>query len=222
MAAVLRYTDLWKPASELTGAQRAPKFAPLEVIGLNLFRDKGLARGSIAEISGRRSSGRTATCWHILAQATRRGEVCAVIDLYDTFHPASAAAAGVALDHLVWVRCRGNAEHAIRSADLLVHAGGFGLILLDLCDANPRVLNRIPLSYWYRFRRAVENTPTILLICADRPQAKSCSSTTLELQPKQFRWSGKRPFLVLRGIEANAVLRSAAVPPEPVFIRSVA
>ena len=106
----------------------------------------------------------------ILAHATQRGEVCAVVDLEDSFHPASAQAAGVVLDQVIWVRCRGNAEHTMRAADLLLHAGGFGIILLDLCEASARVLNRIPLSYWHRFRRAVEDTPTILLICGD-----SCS-----------------------------------------------
>jgi hypothetical protein len=206
-SALLRYVDFAKPASELTLEGPEPKFPALPLPGLNQLLTNGLARGAIAEVSGRRSSGRTSVALHILAQATARGEVCAVIDLYSTFHPASAQAAGVELDRMVWVRCSGNAGHALRATDLLLHAGGFGVVLLDLCDAPARVLNRIPLSYWYRFRRAVEHTPAILLVCADSAQAKSCALNSIQLNHKVFHWSGRAPFLLLRGMEATAVLR---------------
>jgi hypothetical protein len=153
----------------------------------------------------------------MLAQATARGEICAVIDLYDRFHPASAQSAGVQLDRILWVRCRGNAEHTIRATDLLLHAGGFGIVLLDLCDANAYLLNRIPLSYWHRFRRAIEHTPAILLICADSAQARSCSASNLELKPKVFLWSGRPPFSRLRGIKTYArVSRARHSSPAPV------
>lgn len=177
---------------------------------------KGLSRGILAEVNGPRSSGRTSLALKILAQATAHGEICAVVDLYDSFHPASAQIAGVQLDRILWVRCRGNAEHAIRVADLLLHAGGFGVVLLDLCEANSRVLNRVPLSYWYRFRRAVEHTPAVLLICADSAQAKSCSSIGLEIKPQAFHWTGKAPFLLLRAIQITATLRrTLATAPAP-------
>jgi hypothetical protein len=215
--------ERWKRASELHALHEESSFNPLEVSGLISLVSNCLSRGTIAEVNGRRSSGRTSVCLHILAQATSRGEVCAVIDLYDSFHPVSAAAAGVRLDRLIWVRCHGNAEHAIRSADLLLHAGGFGVVLLDLCEANPRVLNRIPLSYWYRFRRAVEHTPAILLLCAEIPQAKSCSSHQLQLKHNVFHWSGKPPFLLLRGLQVQALLRKARlICPESLFIRTAA
>jgi hypothetical protein len=215
--------ERWKRASELHTLHEESSFNPLEVSGLSPLVSNGLSRGTIAEVNGRRSSGRTSVCLHILAQATSRGEVCAVIDLYDSFHPVSAAAAGVRLDRLIWVRCHGNAEHAIRSADLLLHAGGFGVVLLDLCEANPRVLNRIPLSYWYRFRRAVEHTPAIFLLCAEIPQAKSCSSHQLQLKHNVFHWSGKPPFLLLRGLQVQALLRKARlICPESLFIRTAA
>jgi hypothetical protein len=210
LSALLRSEDRWQPASALHLHQSEPKYPLLSVPALKQLFLKGLSRGIIAEVNGARSSARTSACLHILAQATVRGEVCAVIDLYDSFHPASAHAAGVRLDRILWVRCRGNAEHAIRAADLLLHAGGFGIVLLDLCEANPRILNRIPLSYWYRFRRAIEHTPAILLICAASPQAKSCSSLGLQLKSKAFSWTGIAPFLLLRGIQTCATLRRNA------------
>jgi hypothetical protein len=222
LARALPRDQRWKPASQLHVLHEEPKFAPLELPGIKrLFLD-GLYRGAITEIFGRRSSGRTSLCLHVLAEATARGEICAVVDLYDSFHPASAAVAGIRLDRLLWVRCRGNAEYAIRAADLLLHAGGFGVVLLDLCEANPRILNRIPLSYWYRFRRAIEHTPAILLLCAESSQAKSCSNIQLQLKANAFHWSGKLPFLILRGLRADAVLRkSKVIRPEPLLIRTV-
>lgn len=185
----------------------APENTFLTLPKLNSLFSKGLKRGSLAEIWGPRSSGRSSLSHYVLARATAGGEVCAVVDLFDSFSPESAARAGVLLNHLVWVRARGNAEHALRTIDLILHAGGFGIVLLDLCDATPRILNGIPLSYWFRFRRAVEHTPTILLICGDHPQAKSCAAN-IELGRKVFQWSGRMPFSVLRSVEAYARVRT--------------
>jgi hypothetical protein len=196
-------------------------FEPLPVPGIKALLRNGLQRGILTEINGPRSSGRTALCLHLLAQATQRGEICAVVDLHDSFNPASALAAGVSIDRIVWVRCRANAEHAMRAADLLLHAGGFGFVLLDLCNANAKALNRIPLSYWYRFRRSVENTETIFLVCADLHQARS-ASVALELRPKRFRWSGQPPFRVVTALEGAAVSKTAAIAPEALLIRSFA
>jgi len=216
-------TEASQFASTLHLLHEESAFPSLELPALNQLFQNGLIRGGISEIHGRRSSGRTAACLHVLAQATARGEICAVIDTHDNFHPASASAAGVRLDCLLWVRCRGNAESAIRAADLLLHAGGFGVVLLDLCETPERTLQRIPLSYWYRFRRAVEHTFTILLVCAVSAQAKSCSTSSLELKSKLFHWSGKASFLLLKGLLTSAFLRKPVTGrSESLSIRSVA
>lgn len=203
-------TNLAVRFRELKVLHEEPKFLPLPLPGLNALFAKGLGRGIIAEITGPRSSGRTSVCLHILAQATSRGEVCAVIDMHDNFHPASAARAGIRLERLIWVRCGGKSEHAIRAADLLLHAGGFGVVLLDLCEANARVLNNIPLSYWHRFRQAVEHTPTILLVCGSSPQAKSCSAISLEVKRKAFHWLGK--------LQTNVIQRKALAQPQTISL----
>jgi hypothetical protein len=192
-------------SSSLASFQSLSKFPSLSVPALPLLRS-GLPRGGITEISGLRSSGRTATTLHVLAQATARGEICAVVDTSDAFHPASAAAAGVKLNRIVWVRCQRNAEHALRAADLLLHVGGFGVVVLDLCEITPRVLNRMPLSYWYRFRRAIEQTPTALLVCASATQTRA-SIRQMELQRQSPRWDGVAPFCFLQGMDIAARLR---------------
>ena len=205
-----RFQEHWKPASALVSVRQEPKFAPLSIPSLSGVLPEGIPRGMVAEINGRRSSGKTSACLAILAQATREGEVCAVVDLYDSFHPASAQEAGVQLDSVIWVRCQGNAEHALRTVDLLLHSSGFGVVMLDLSEATWRVLNRIPLSYWHRFRLAIENTPAILLICAETSQAKSSNGTLLEFQSTRSHWTGIAPFLLLRGLLVNAVSHRAS------------
>ena len=72
-------------------------------------------------------------------------------------------------------------EQVLRATDLLLESGGFGLIILDLGDLPPQAARRIPLTTWFRFRRAVEHKPTVLLSIEQQPIAGSCSSLLLKL-----------------------------------------
>jgi hypothetical protein len=173
---------------------------------------EGFPRGAISEILGPESSGRTTVVHSLLAASTAKLEICAYVDTDDSFDPVSAAAAGVALSQLVWIRCGHNAGHALKAADSLLHAGGFGVIVLDLCQVAPRVSNRIPISYWYRFRRAIENTPTILALAEKEPNAKSCAALMLDIQRKKIAWRGAPGFELLRGVELEAVSRKPVRP----------
>jgi hypothetical protein len=141
----------------------------------------GLPRGGLTEMVGPASSGRTGLALAILAAMTAREEVCAWVDAQDAFDPFSAQAAGTELERLLWVRCR-NIEQTLRAADLLIHGGGFGMVVLDLSDVAPRTVRRVPLSFWFRFRRAVEHTPTVLVLLEQEPCAKSCASLVLEVR----------------------------------------
>ncbi len=161
----------------------------------------GFPRGAITEIAGPESSGRAVLANLLLASATGQGEICALIDTHGGFDPAAAAAAGVRLPQLVWVRCGGDAGKAFRAADALLHAGGFGAVVLDLCRMSRRDWQRVPLSYWYRFRRAVEPTPTILAVLASARQGHACASLQLELRRSAAAWSGAPGFELFRGIE---------------------
>lgn len=73
-------------------------------------------------------------------------------------------------------------EQMLRATDLLLESGGFGLIVLDICDVTPQAARRIPLTTWFRFRRAVEHKPTVLLALEQNPIAGSCSSLLLKLE----------------------------------------
>jgi hypothetical protein len=166
----------------------------------------GLPRGALTEICGPASSGRTTLLLSILAQATARQEICALVDTADTFAPASAAAAGVDLDRLLWVRCGGQPEHALKAADLLAHSGGFGLLVLDLAETPFEITRRIPLASWYRLSRAIEHTRTALLVIEAQPVAKSCSALILELRREHAAWSGR----LLRGARLRLERRKPA------------
>lgn len=72
-------------------------------------------------------------------------------------------------------------EQVLRVTDMLLESGGFGLIALDLSDLPPQTARRIPLTTWFRFRRAIEHTPTVLLSLEQQPIAGSCSSLLLQL-----------------------------------------
>ena len=76
-------------------------------------------------------------------------------------------------------------EQVLRATDLLLESGGFGLIILDLANVPPQSARRIPLTTWFRFRRAVEHKPTILLAIEHQPIAGSCSSLLLQLAVQQ-------------------------------------
>jgi recombination protein RecA len=151
----------------------------------------GLPRGAITEICGPPSSGRTTLLLSVLAQAAARQETCALVDTAGAFDLASAAAAGLDLRRLLWVRCSGHAERALKAADLVAHSGGFGVVVFDLADVPAEIARRIPLASWYRLRRAIEHTPTALLLVEPQPWAKSCSSLILELTRERTAWSGR-------------------------------
>ena len=159
----------------------------------------GFPRGALTEICGAASSGRSSLLLAALAEAARRQELCALVDTSDSFDPHSAVAIGLDLERLLWVRCSQagpdagsrNAkasfrfswmnllEQALKAADLLLQGGGFGLVAIDLADVPPEFARRVPLASWFRFRRAVERTPTVLLVLEQEAYAKSCASLVL-------------------------------------------
>jgi hypothetical protein len=147
----------------------------------------GLPRGGLTEICGPPCSGRTSVLLAALAARTAAAEACALVDGRDGFDPCAAEAAGVRLEQLLWVRCR-DIEQALRATDLLLRGGGFGLIAVDLADIEPRTVRGVPLNAWFRFRRAVENTPSILLLVAQESNAKTCASLVLRLSGEEARW----------------------------------
>jgi len=166
-----------------------------------------LPKGAISEVFGVASSGKTMFLHGLLAAASAREEFCAVVDWRGAFDPLSASRAGVDLRRLLWVRANRHIAHAFKAADMILHAGGFGVVVLDLCEAPPRDLNSIPLSYWYRFRLTVENTPTSLIVTGDQALVKSCARVQLEVKRERLLWRGP----VFEGIDCEVAPRKSRV-----------
>lgn len=155
----------------------------------------GFPRGAITEIHGAPSSGRTSLLLSALAAATAREETCALIDCNDTFDLSSAAKAGIDFKRLLWVRCQNNLERSFKAADLVSHAGGFGFVALNLCDVPAKAARRIVSSWWFRFRRTIENTPTVLIVLTSVACVRSSAAVVLELRNEVTEWRKTGSFV---------------------------
>ena len=167
----------------------------------------GAARGAITELLGQESTGHTALAQSLLATATLGGEVAAWIDCGDAFDPVSAAKAGADLGKMLWVQCGHRLKIALKAADMILHSGGFGLVILDICDATGAALQRIPLSYWYRIRRAVEGTPSVLLVLGRHSVARACATRQFVLNQATLEWRGRAPFQTIARRKFQAISR---------------
>lgn len=174
-------------------------FTPKDLHGLL----PGLPEGAITEINGVRSSGRTTLFQASLAAATAGGELCAVVDGGDAFDPLSATMAGVHLERLLWVRCHHDVQDTLKAADLILHAGGFRLVVLDLCDLPLIELQRVPPAWWHRLRLSVENTPSVLLVASTTPVMRQAAAVQVELSQSRAHWPGT----LLNGVDLRVQLR---------------
>jgi recombination protein RecA len=283
--------------SALTPAQKIIR--PVASTGLHEvdeLLEGGLPIGAITEMVGPESSGRTAVALSFVSQLTHDGRVCAWVDVSDAFSPESAAAAGVELPRLLWVRCgasraiakptaeykfplpekylvaaaakkglhgggcgahprkeiKGLAnavsgllrpeaiaprcaepqrrireeretftaqsqlrasqakvhisaskpwvriEQALRVTDLLLQAGGFSAIVLDMASIGPEQASRVPLATWFRYRAAAERTQACVLLLTQHGCAKSSGELLLMFEPGHSR---KDEATVFTGIE---------------------
>jgi len=275
--------------SALTPAPRVIRpTAPTGILALDDALSGGLPIGAITELAGPECSGRTSLALSFVAGLTNAGRVCAWVDVSDTLHPESAAAIGVDLDRLLWIRCGPPAEQltlpgfdqlssradcsevyrlpvapqpvtrnpspaahaprcaepqpkvrqhsreavplqpvtynlspdpsavplqpvtcnlspdlssvrrpvpgarspafsrldqALRATDLLLQAGGFSAIVLDMGSIAPEFALRVPLATWFRYRAAAERTHSSVLLLTQHACTKSSAGLVLHCQP---------------------------------------
>ena len=172
-----------------------------DVAALDACLQGGLPRGQLSEIAGPHSSGRTTLILQVLGASTRRGEIAALVDTFDRLDVASATAAGVDLDRLLWIRgsdCRFGppkggpdafVNRALKALNLVLQAGGFACVALDLADVPPVALTRIPFTTWLRVQRIIEGSDTACVLIASQPLARSARGLTLSLTGRA-RWTG--------------------------------
>jgi hypothetical protein len=216
----------------LTPAPRAMyEVAATGIAAVDELLRGGLPVGAISELTGATSSGRTSLALQFVAQRTAEGRACAWVDVSDAFDPESAAANGVLLRQLLWMRCKSREqgsgirdqknrdqrteerrergarwvspawarlEQGMRATDLLLQAGGFAAIVMDLGDTVPEQASRIPLATWFRYRQAAERTQCSLVVVGTYGYAKSAAAVVLECSARNAEPVGGT---VLRGFE---------------------
>ena len=197
-------------ARKLDGTLARPELVPAAassgIPALDAALDGGWRRGELSELTGQASSGRTSVLVATMAAATGRGEVVGFVDSLDRFDPAMASEAGVDVSRVLWVRgpsvtsvadrssnAATSAEailrRGLRAADLIVRAGGFGIVALDLADLPVAVVRRVPASSWLRLAHANEGRDTVCLLLADTPTARSPRGWSVRLAARA-RWAG--------------------------------
>ncbi len=75
-------------------------------------------------------------------------------------------------------------DKALRTADQILQAGGFRVVVLDLASVSPEQALRIPSATWYRFSRAAQEGDAILLLLTQEPCARSSAKCVLDCSPR--------------------------------------
>ncbi len=275
------------PSALTPGPRILRPMMPTGIDSVDELLGGGLPVGALTEMIGAECTGRTSLALSFAAQITRVEKVCAWVDVSNALSPESAAACGVDLARLLWVRCgvasakqgpqhsesftlpekyrvpptvkkglhgggmgshpRGEAkgmddavsgllrpavmtarcaesqrnvraenevfkpiareqftsepilrssgasghgrpwsriEQALKVTDLLLQAGGFAAIVLDMASIAPEHALRIPLATWFRYRAAAERTQASVLLLTQYACSKSSAGLVLRLTSK--------------------------------------
>src|SRR5215204_1089557 len=90
----------------------------------------GFPRGRIIEIYGPESSGKTTVAIHVIAEAQKKGGMCAIIDAEHAFDSAYAKKLGVDVDNLL-ISQPDYGEQALEIADRLILSGALDVVVID-------------------------------------------------------------------------------------------
>jgi recA bacterial DNA recombination protein len=189
-------------SAHLLSASRLAEKRPRCATGIGALDDLlggGWPVGALSELCGRRSSGRTAVLYAALASAIAAGHTVALVDSGGALDPRRAAEAGIALDRLLWIRCA--AAQALKAADLLLTAGGFGLLALDLGEG------RVNGSAWNRLKHAAERQQTAVLVATPWRTVGAFAAAAISLRARHVRFHRRHA-----GGDASGAT-SAACPP---------
>src|SRR6266851_2243907 len=150
-----------KLANRVPGAlslkiKQVPELFPTGISEVDAILGGGVPRGSITEVAGAALTGKTSVGLSAIAAITQSGAACAWVDVSDALSPESAAAANIVLKRLLWLRMSAERrqkvtdkpwsrlEQALKATDLLLQAGGFAAIVLDMSDVLPQYTMRTP------------------------------------------------------------------------------
>ncbi|HSP93278.1 MAG TPA: hypothetical protein VLU06_01910 [Thermoanaerobaculia bacterium] len=167
----------------------------------------GLPRG-LVELVGRRSSGRFSIGLAALTAVTSAGEPAALLDPEENLDPQAAAAEGVDLELLLWVRPR-RVKETLAAAEMLL-AAGFPLVVADL-GLSARGGRFIPDAAWIRLARASQAQGASLLLLTPGRMSGIAAEAVLTADAPRPHWrgSGKSPRL-LAGLSSRLTLQKLA------------
>lgn len=203
--------------------QAEGRVASTGISALDAALGGGVPRGALSELSGRHSSGATTLSLQLLGAATARGEIAALVDTSDRLDLASVRAAGIDPARLLWIRghsterAYGPRSHelleraltrAIKAVSLVLQAGGFGVVVLDVADIPAAALKRLPLTTWMRLQRALEGGDTAGVLVVPEPLARSAGGVTIALVG-QTAWVGSARHGRLERLDVRARVMSA-------------
>jgi hypothetical protein len=171
---------------------------PTGVTDLDVRLGGGIPRGQLSEIVGPRSSGRLSILVSALAAATARGEAVALIDPLDMFDPVSASAAGIDFPRMLWVRGEASTsarvslscdygtlqkslDRAVKALNIVLQAGGFGVVAVDLAEVAAQTIKRLPYTTWLRLQRVIEGSETACVLIGSEPIARSSGGVSVQL-----------------------------------------
>lgn len=206
---LLRTRRLQAEAPPLRGEDRRLAPLPTGVASVDALLRGGFPRGQVSEIHGLTSSGRTGLALSLVAHITKTGALAAWVDPADRLDPASAAAAGVDLARLLWLRGEGRGPRSLAAAvaavATLLGSGLFEGVVLDLAAVGLHEIRRLPGATWIRLQRMIEDAPAALVLVADAHVAHGPGGVSLALHPAGARWTGEPgPGRLLRALGAEA------------------
>ena len=203
---------------------RLVEAAPAGIASLDQALGGGWRLGEVSEIIGGPSSGRTGVMLASLAAATSTGAIVALIDAFDRLDPVTASAAGVDLSRVLWVRgpalslpgrpgiVTSAIKQAIRAFDLVMRAGGFSVVALDVAGAPAQAFRDLAPATWQRLATAIAGQNSAALVVGDRPMGRSARGVTVRLESTR-RWTGARlQSRRLGGLEIQARIQRAQRP----------
>jgi hypothetical protein len=202
---ILEFSGVFR-GHELTRKDRrlSSGLAPLDAL-----INGGIPRGRISEITGRAGSGKTSIAASFAAFATRRGEVAAWLDASGAFDPESMAAAGIELRRMLWASMTTASRIArtttysrfatgplarqqsaiVKAAELVLEAGGFGLVVVDFGEA-PRALAH---ASALRIARAAERSGAAVIAIAPWRMCETFAALSLTASRAEMSFSRLAP-----------------------------
>jgi hypothetical protein len=182
-----------KEFAELQKQERVPTgVAPFDEL------TGGLVRGGICEFFGQKGSGKRSVVFALLANMTRENRICAVVDTSNSFDPVSAKRSGIELGKILWIKCDSDPQKAVLATDYLIQSRLFGAVWLDMSLCEKSFLDRMPNSYWFRFKVGLKDSPGVLLVTLEEGRLRSATHQSVFVSKKRNGWEGESCFRVMR------------------------